>query len=1456
MADDKKIRVIIEYSSNDKEAVAAAKRLQSALQNTGKKGSEAIDGMSTSTLAFAEAAGNFIGGVAKGAFDVLTSKIEQGTAALFNYTSQLEVTRKQFDQLTGSSSSTKQVLDDIRKFATDKGLDVGFVSDTEKEMMRLQVSSKDTLKTLDTMADTVASIGGDEKMTQRLTSISTEIIKSGRLSLDAINQITDVGVPAERVWSALEKQTGKTRIELMYLARDSKLSSQVIFDSLENFNKANNFGDAAEKQTQTFSGALNKLSNILLTEGEKAFEPYFNKISEFTQKTAESIQEKGIWATTGELIGQGIAAGIMIPLKDLPQQLAEYMVNETSSAIEKLKRGDYAGAGEQLPGSGIASFARNISNGILKYFGYDDPMKSYQDSLKLQKAVPTENGLKLPNPFNPEYFQKQLEQQKKIFEQGYRERLDVISQFQRIEEAQINAHLRLTSQDEIKYANDMKFVRQSAIKQRIEVEARYYDKQIALAKDDTKTITQLTIDKNKVLRGLSTDYALAEISSQQQIQQIERKILEQRRQTQIQFKNLQIRELSLSADSKSFDINRSISLGVNVQGSFEQLKNLTQTNYQQIAEITKQSYEIQLKNERLTSEERINLNKQMYLELQNLAEQNREKQIEIQDNQFKQIVSRIEQQRSFIQDAYQGQADIYSGINRIFSPESFNSNTSQKLKDIFITPIVEAEKKYRELQQRQMSISDDGKGEFSTKIPQESFNKLVANANEAFQIWEKLRKSTTGVTEEILKLADGLSTGTLGIKTFDEANKRLLDSQHRLQMANLQSEIDTVKTLIDLEQKRLKAEFDSNPANKGLKFVLDSAASPQITELQNRLKKTESAETSLRLTQAAESLDQYNNSLEGMRQNLEKLLNGDADAWLGFYYNLEKTNINNQISQIKELATAQDRLTKSTQINTLTIRAQIYEHIAQAKTYSEAIADGINQTYDAVAKKATSTLDKLNEKTKGFLSFFIEPLKAVEEKKVSNIFTNIVDKVFPGFGDLSKTQTSNPIAKPIVSEISQSNNYLKRIADAVTRPSSVSNGRSSTSAGINSIGDIINLASGGNLGSRSGINSPAIFNAQPLSTSGDITRTLTLPNGQSYTAGSTWTQIKSIFGKGGIFGEQGFGFNSGTIQGIGGIAGMAGGMIGGGAGDILSGVSMGIGTASSLATILGISALGGPVGLAIGAAIGGTIGLVKWLFGRSKQRKADEATRDKLVGDALTQLTKIKSEMDEAKSGINIQSLIDNALQIQTDYYTQANALKDKKTRQNAVIIGHDRIDPMVSAIQESAKTAKIKESMRASADEKDRRILPEFKTGGFIPHLATGDYFKPNGLIPGMFDRKDDILAMLSRGEMVLNPVQQERIRRMSGFDVFAHADIPNYRQSKTTMPKFADGVNFGSASVGSTSLTPQIIFSPNINIWIEKNDVTGEIEAWMDSPKGKRKLNVNVTEGFKNDQIKTDRR
>lgn len=299
-----------------------------------------------------------------------------------------------------------------------------------------------------------------------------------------------------------------------------------------------------------------------------------------------------------------------------------------------------------------------------------------------------------------------------------------------------------------------------------------------------------------------------------------------------------------------------------------------------------------------------------------------------------------------------------------------------------------------------------------------------------------------------------------------------------------------------------------------------------------------------------------------------------------------------------------------------------------------------------------------------------------------------------------------------------------------------------------------------------------------------------------------------IFGKGGIFGAKGFGFNAGTVGGIGAIASVAGGLIGGRFGNIL-GLA---GTGASIGAMFG-----GPIGGVIGAGIGAIAGL----FGGDPKRKADKKENlpklqagfqdaFKEFSDLIADVNSLRTDPDSALGrGRELRN------QIASGFGITFQSKKYKKQSQELIKQQLAAIDAQPDGLM--AQLAKAVEIAKA-AGERNRRILPEFADGGSVSSFFRNNF---SGLVPGIYDRADNKLIRVSGNEVVLTPSQWRPIT-----PYLASANVPG----------FANG--------GAVSATSPM----NFNIILEGVIALPDSKAYLETPEGERKVISIINKGNSN--------
>lgn len=1070
-----------------------------------------------------------------------------------------------------------------------------------------------------------------------------------------------------------------------------------------------------------------------------------------------------------------------------------------------------------------------------------------------------------------------------------------------IEQALRDSTVRYTSEQEKAFAEINGQAKSRFLQSEIARQSGFLDKSIALQSGNDEEIGKLTLEKNKILSGLNKDYLINEANTQKQVKEFERKIIEERRAALIDFKQFAVEQSKFSLDNKSFDISRAISQGTTQAGEgFARLKEITQKSYQEISQLTKESFDLQLQNESLSVEQRSNLIERGYFEQQKLAEDNRRSIIDISDKQNAELIDRLGKYRQQASETYKAIGDSFSSAqSAFFNPETFSSSTFNELQKVLLRKPEQAvlNNKIADSKNNEQTVLTarnsfySSVGDDLTPKQTEALNKLNDAYNSALtttgEYYAELNKITDSIPAayyEFERLAKLVGQGNVG--AFDEAAKAGLKYRQILERADVESQIGFIKDKIDLENKLAITE-NRIGNTRDLYF--------QLGQAQRQKEK-------LSLDQNIQSVEQYRSSLKGLTEHLTKLQNGDKSEVTGVQYAAQKTILSEQINSLNEIITLKERLAHSPLIDSLSIekaqlqdiidlrnretsaiitanraqlelsqamkvsnneiRAQVLDHLSQQKTLSQGIADGINSTYDTLANKLDEQIDKAFEWAKGFAGIFTEPLKAISKNALSNFTSGILDSILPP--EIAKAFQKGS-DNPIVNQQIKTNDLLKDIKTALSSPIGSIGG-----AGNLTAGSVVGALAGG--GSGGGLNSPNVIknligggNSNYGTRTGDSIDGVMQVIAGDKGRGDIFSNLKNLFSTkdGGLFGK---GINpftgkegtkgAGIAGGIGSLTQIAGSLIGGRVGGFISGAGQGLALGAQLGSI--IPGVGTVIGAAIGAAAGGLLSLL----GGDPKRKADKKQLPQLQQVFTDDLAKLR-ELAANKNAI---------LQNPDGVISQANELKNhiaagggltwasKKYKAQAALQIAAKVteaDSIISQIKEFAQKAQ-------SANSLSGHIVGEFASGTYMsPDFLKqyGDFKRRNGMMPGAFTGRDTLPSMIATGEMVLNPRQIANVIHAVGEDPFPYAGIPNYPSKPKPIKGYADGNYFGtgapSFSGGSSSARPSSDGDKPIYLTVNLfKDDQGNWKQEAESDGGRKVIANIVEKKFANGELKFQKR
>lgn len=331
------------------------------------------------------------------------------------------------------------------------------------------------------------------------------------------------------------------------------------------------------------------------------------------------------------------------------------------------------------------------------------------------------------------------------------------------------------------------------------------------------------------------------------------------------------------------------------------------------------------------------------------------------------------------------------------------------------------------------------------------------------------------------------------------------------------------------------------------------------------------------------------------------------------------------------------------------------------------------------------------------------------------------------------------------------------------------------------------LITGGGFGTQAAGKLAESFFGPSLTTAGtsaaSTAGTLTQQVANQGVAASAKSGVKSLGGllskSGSLFKGIGFGGKPGTGGALAAMLPMLGASLGGSLVGALAGPQAG-GLANMLGMVggglVGIGLSATPAIFAAGGSLAGMGGVAGALFsnpitaiagaalliggiiyGKNKQRRADEKSRDGSMVNSLKSLNDLLKAVNlyPGDGGILVEDALTQATQIRQEYVNASQALKDKKTRSHA-LKDVSRLDAVISQIKAAGPGQQNRLEMVANRK-------PEFAAGGIVP----GSLGQPVPMIG-------------HGGEVFVNPGQMAGI----GAAVMALAGVPGVNGLPFSVP------------------------------------------------------------------------
>ncbi len=1097
-------------------------------------------------------------------------------------------------------------------------------------------------------------------------------------------------------------------------------------------------------------------------------------------------------------------------------------------------------------------------------------------------------------------------------------------------------------------------IRQLNFAAEIKETVAFYNRKLALTDGSQEEIYKTQIEAANKIRTIQTNAQLEELKIQKQINQ-------QKRQDYLSFKNLQEREVSASFDKQFFDLERAINRETVISSDgYDKLIELTQNKFNIISQITREQYQTRLQDESLNAQQRVNLEKEMNLALEDLAEQNRRRLLEIDEARYNTQLEKLKQFADRQQSLIDSRVSVLSRFNPFFDPNNFSSANAQLFNQTYLdssnlqkeldaskTKLDKAAEKLKVLEDEYNSKyrAPDGRvsADESAIVGLEDTRKEFENTSKDIEIAVRhLNLFESGITsteKEVSKLGETLTNTKNSFKIFDEISEKILLERQSKERKSLdiqrgfagqelniaiQQRADNRAYFLNDEIPRLQGLKDRTPQEeKSLKdlveesqlskdnyekwknLVAEKLPTKEILDARLRVQLLDDAFKNLTSEQAQQRLEEYRNSFKGLAEETEKILNGDIPTMNALDAIFNKQRAEDAKGLAIEIRALENEIKNFGANDNLKIQKAYLEDVINLRNRETDAIIATNSALLELSQKGNFSavqanaefLDFLNQNTKTLSSIYASAeISAVTSfwDAMDKSISKVTDKL-GAFGDILK-QVLLDLIKLATSKFfanSQSGNgggIFNTIKNVVTGGQSSNNGNlftnGTTAANFGGNRTIAN-ALGSNPQNEFGANIPSLTSNTTPTPLGGAMQALQSQLPASLTSGvarGVTGQPRGKFGdlKAEFAGDLAgagispllklgkFGKLAGSIAPMLGMS--LGGMLGGSstaggifgqAGGLAAGLALAISTgAIGQGATAGFSLLGGVLsaGAATGilAAIAGPLLVGAWLFGRNKQRRADEKTRNTAMVDAFAALDKLITDVGADK--IDGASALSQADDIRKNYVDSMRQLKSDKTRRIAMA-DVSRIDAKISALKSAVKA-------QDQRKEKMAMLTPTFADGGSVSNFARKNYRNnPLGYIQGPGTSRSDSIhawfpkaasfANISNREYVLDAETTKNVG-INNLDNLRAGKGKNFgdmmrRMNRVHEPRIqlADGgavgisgTNGGGGETSGSASASQKVHVVN-NIYQQSDgSVRVETDVYLDTPQGKQKIEKIVEE------------
>lgn len=224
--------------------------------------------------------------VAGAALSTVSRMAEAAGSAVIGLNSQLEQAKIGFTAFTGSVEKADQFVRQLQQFAASTAFEFPTLLQAARQLTGMGVAAESVIPMLKEVGAVVMGMGGGEVEIKRVNRALTQMIATGKVQADEMNQLAEAGIPA---WKMLADSMGLSIGQVRALSKQGQISAQQMLQAFHDFAENNNLDEAMEKMNRSWTVASTNIIDGVRNIAAEGFEPLFNVIRDVAVELGQAL---------------------------------------------------------------------------------------------------------------------------------------------------------------------------------------------------------------------------------------------------------------------------------------------------------------------------------------------------------------------------------------------------------------------------------------------------------------------------------------------------------------------------------------------------------------------------------------------------------------------------------------------------------------------------------------------------------------------------------------------------------------------------------------------------------------------------------------------------------------------------------------------------------------------------------------------------------------------------------------------------------------------------------------------------------------------------------------------------------------------------------------------------------------------------------------------------------------